>query len=353
MIYEMSKNMKYLICFSLIAFFIVYSLSLAEEPEFRVLGVKGTVKLESKNNVWKDIKAGDQIFKNGKIKVDEASYLGLVHISGRTIEIKNAGTYSVSKLSKEVASMKSSTAQKFAKFVVDEIGAGDDMLASKDYHRNMETTGAVERATGGDVNYTGTLSGMTGTDMSKYSGLNETMDFLFKNNKEYIQAKLPRTSYVIDSVLTFNWYKNPNVVVYEFEIIDINNSVFYSSKTSDTSISLNLNNSGLKHGINYYWYVKSENISSDQYCINWMTDREQERVVEDIEPINETLEIGKNAASLMILASYYEDENIMNRAVESYQEALNLEPGVKGYKTLYARYLSRIGLENEAMILIK
>ena len=345
--------MKTIIICAIAALFIISSFSYGEEPEFKVLGVKGTVMVESRNKGWKELKAGDGIYKNEKIKIDEASYLGLVHSSGRTIELKNKGTYTVAKLSREAASMKSSTAQKFAKFVADEIGSGDDILASKNYHRNMETTGAVDRATGGNVNYANTLSGMTGTDLSKYSGLNETMDFLFRSNKEYIYAKLPRTSYVIDSVLTFDWYKNPNVSVYEFKIIDINNNEVYTTKTSDTSVTINLDNAGLKPGINYYWYVKSGDISSDQNCINRMTERQKEQVREDTEPIKETMESGKDAAALMILAAYYEDANIMNRAVDSYREALDIEPGVKGYKTLYGRYLSRIGLVDEAAKLVK
>ena len=55
----------------------------------------------------------------------------------------------------------------------------------------------------------------------------------------------------------------------------------------------------------------------------------------------------------MLLASIYEDENIMNRAIDSYEEALRLEPDVDGYRTLYARYLSRIGLDDEAIRILK
>jgi len=325
----------------------------AQEPEFRVLGKKGNVNYQSKNNGWTDIKTGDRLFKNGKIKVGGNAYLGLVHSSGKTVEIKKEGTYNISKLAKDVSSFHSTTTQRFAKFVVDEITSGNDMLTQKKYKRSMENTGAVERATGGDVSYTATFSSLSGSDLSQFSALNDAIDCLIKTDKNYIRIKYPRTSYVIDDMVDFVWYKNSTISIYEFVIIDRNDNVIYSTKTSDTTLQLNLSELKLPKGMNYYWYLRNNDLKSDQYCFNWINNYDLKRLDEDIEPLLDGMTKGKDAASLMLLASIYEDENIMNRAIDSYEEALRLEPDVDGYRTLYARYLSRIGLDDEAIRILK
>lgn len=154
-------------------------------------------------------------------------------------------------------------------------------------------------------------------------------------------------------MVDFVWYKNSTVSIYEFVIIDRNDNIIYSTKTSDTTLQINLSDIKLPKGMNYYWYLRSNDLKSDQYCFNWINDYDMKRLNEDIEPLLDGMTKGKDAASLMLLASIYEDENIMNRAIDAYEDALRLEPGVDGYRTLYARFLSRIGLEDEAIRIIK
>ncbi len=325
----------------------------AQEPEFRVLGKKGNVNYQSKSSGWTDVKTGDKLFKNDKVKVSGNSYLGLVHSSGKTVEIKKEGTYNISKLAKDVSSFRSSTTQRFAKFVVDEITSGDDLLKQKKYKRSMENTGAVDRATGGDISYMATFSSLSGTDLSQYSALNEAIDCLVKTDKNSIRIKYPRTSYVISSDVDFVWFKNNTVSIYEFVIVDRNDNILYSTKTSDTTLQINLSGLKLLKGMNYYWFLRSNDLKSDQYCINWINDYDMKRLDEDLEPLLDGMAKGKDAVTLMLLASIYEDENIMNKAIDAYQEALRLEPDVDGYRTLYARYLSRIGLDDEAIRILK
>ncbi|MBI5325995.1 MAG: hypothetical protein HZB41_12110 [Ignavibacteriae bacterium] len=345
------KLYKYII---LLAALIIPNILLnAQEPEFRVLGKKGNVNSQSKSSSWTDLKTGDRLFKNDKIKLSGDSYIGLVHSSGKTVEIRKEGTYNISKLTKDVSAFRSSSSERFAKYVIAEITSGDALLSQKKYKRTMGNTGAVERATGGDVSYMATFSSLSGQDLSQYSALNDAIECVVKTDKNYIRIKYPRSSYLIDNKVDFIWYKNNSVSIYEFVIIDRDDNIIYSTKTSDTMLQLNLSELKLLKGTNYYWYIKNNELKSDQYCINWLNDYDMKRLNEDLEPMLDGMAKGKDAASLILLASIYEDENIMNRAIEAYDDALKIEPDVDGYKTLYARYLSRIGLEDEALKLVK
>ena len=345
----MKKNIFIIIAF----IFTSYIFSFSQEPDFRVLGKKGNVDFQSKSSGWNDIKTGDKLFKNDKLKIGNDSYLGLVHSSGKTVEIRKEGTYTISKLLKDMTAFRSSSTQRFAKYVVDEITSGADILSQKKYKRSMDNTGAVERAEAGDLNYISTFSSLSGTDLAQYSALNDAIDCLVKTEKNYIKIKYPKTSYIIDNNVDFVWYKNRNVTVYEFVITDRNDKVIYSTKTSDTTLQINLWSLKLLKGTNYYWYLRYNDLKSDSYCFNWMNDYDRKKLDEDTEPILDEMTKGKNAASLILLASIYEDENIMNKAIYSYEEALRLEPDVEGYRTLYAKYLSRIGLEKEALKYVK
>jgi hypothetical protein len=53
------------------------------------------------------------------------------------------------------------------------------------------------------------------------------------------------------------------------------------------------------------------------------------------------------------LATFYEDRNIMNRAIKIYEEVLKDYPDSQEFKRLYSRYLVRIGLFTEATNLSK
>ncbi|MFA6571784.1 MAG: hypothetical protein WCT77_11190 [Bacteroidota bacterium] len=61
----------------------------------------------------------------------------------------------------------------------------------------------------------------------------------------------------------------------------------------------------------------------------------------------------QDAVSKLIVAAYFEDANVMSGAVDAYRSALEIAPGVQSYKSLYARYLTRIGLTDEAKRVLK
>ncbi|MGA2298103.1 MAG: hypothetical protein ABSG15_11200, partial [FCB group bacterium] len=147
--------------------------------------------------------------------------------------------------------------------------------------------------------------------------------------------------------------KNQNVKKYTFNLMDRKDNSIYKVQTSDTALVLNLQNLKIETSKNYYWYVTGNNDEkSDQYCIYLMNESEIKDVNDELESIvgNKNQE---NAITKLILASFYEDENIMNLAIKSYREALVIAPDVPSYKNLYAQYLYRIGLQEEAKRILK
>lgn len=341
-----------LIIYTLIILFILSTELLAQKLEFKVLAVKGKISVVKKGTK-KPVKifSGDKLFAGDEVKVESDSYIGLVHSTGRTIELNKSGSYNVTKLSKDVSSTKSNLTKRFAEYVYDNISDADDLLSREDYHNKMKTVGAVERAAGEDVNVIEKAEEITGSSHELSSQLNKSgvkseSDILFR-------ARIPRSSYLLDSKVDFSWYKYPNTKEYTFSLTDRNGKVITRTNVKDTTITLDADKLGILKDNCYYWYVTANDKTSDEYCIVWMSDNLAAEIKSSLKNIEGDLGTKKDAMDYIILASFYEEYNLMDRAVKAYQESINLAPGVKDYKKLYASYLDRIGLTSEARSLIK
>ena len=321
----------------------------AKDPEFRVLGKKGNVQVQGK-----EINTGDAVNRNDKIVVKEASYLGLVHNTGRTVEISKPGTYSTATLAKNITSKGGSTSSKFASYVIDEISKPEDILTTKKYKRSATVAGSVERAEGSDVNVGESIFSMSGTNSNAMGGVNFLADVLFTTDKKFINVFLPRSSYLIDPQVRFSWYRNKEAKEYTLKITDTQDKEVYFKRLTDTSVSLNLDNIKLQRGANYYWSVKGDNDSrADLFCINLMSREDCENMQNEINSFTGEEGDSQDAVSKLIVAAYFEDANVMSGAVDAYRSALEIAPGVQSYKSLYARYLTRIGLTDEAKRVLK
>lgn len=139
------KSFKYLILsVLLLGVYFVH----AQGYEFKVVASHGQVhKANSNSRLW----AGSQLSSRDKVVVGSASYLGLVHKSGKTIEIKAPGTYSIAELSAKVNGSKSSTTSKYVNYVVGEMAKAEKQDINTNHRRYMAITGSVQRALLGKV----------------------------------------------------------------------------------------------------------------------------------------------------------------------------------------------------------
>src|SRR5258708_876482 len=89
------KNGKILV---LVGFMLVSFLSGAQdEYAFRVLANKGANEVKS-GDTWQPLKTGAQLKIGDVLKISENASVGLVHKTGRPLEVKEAKTYKVADL---------------------------------------------------------------------------------------------------------------------------------------------------------------------------------------------------------------------------------------------------------------
>src|SRR5688572_7184931 len=87
---------------NIILLFTVAALTVqGQEYAFKVLVNKGKNEIKSGND-WQLIKTGTSLKSADELKISENSYIGLIHTSGKPLELKEAGNYKVVDLAAKV-----------------------------------------------------------------------------------------------------------------------------------------------------------------------------------------------------------------------------------------------------------
>jgi hypothetical protein len=277
---------------------------------FKVLASKGTNKVIS-NGTETALLIGRKLIKGDKLTVSEGGYVGLAHVSGKTIEIKKAGTYTADALVAEVSTQNSAAAQKYVNFVAGQMTSNSENLA-QNKHQYMGVTGSVERAIGASINV---LS--------------------HKKEEVYNDAILIRWS-AVDSTPTY-------VVIFE----NMFDEQVYKVETSNTEIVVDMSKLNIKTQedmtLKYRIEVKGRKIKSADNSITYVAASKEQKVASELTAIKKE-NPEDNALNRMVLAAFYEDNGLILNAMEQYQEAMKLEPEVEDYRLAYAQFLERTGL---------
>ena len=289
--------------------------------DFKINTFKGDVQVKKESD-WVTISKNIALEKGDQIKLGKKSYLSLVHTNGNPVELKRSGNYTVAKLIAKANRKKSDVTKKFTKYILDELGGSDDLLASGDVNENMATLGAVERAMGD------------------------------KFNKNGVEVKFPRSSYTTTENVDFSWYGKEEVSSYKFFIKNPDDEVIFEKQVSGLEIAVNLNEVKVGNGECYYWGVEASGKASEEFCIYRLDQTEVDSFNEELSMIRDEVEEGSSISHL-VLASFYAENKMVNAARDEYLKAIEISPDVDNFKALYAKYLVSIGMSHEAENIVK
>lgn len=285
--------------------------------EFSINTLKGSAKYQKNGKgSWMSVTKATKFEKADMIKLDAGAHLNLVHSTGNPLELNKSGVYSIAKLAAKANTKKSDVTKKFTKYLLDELGDSDDMLADGNLEDNMTTLGAVERA------------------IPKFS-------------PNDVNVGLPRSSYSLKNKVDFNWYQFKDVATYKFVLKDDLEEVVYEKEISGTSLTLDLSSIKVSPGMCYYWSIEANGQKSEEFCINIMSDQERMDFQEDLNTISADID-PETGLGNMILASFYSEKKLVNEAISAFDKALEISPDNDNYKLIYGKYLMSIGLVNEA-----
>lgn len=304
--------MKTIKNFLLIVCLFCFQIALAQNNAYSVLASYGKVLIQGSDGKMSPLETGAELLSSDILKVAQDAYIGLIGKNGNTLELNKEGTYKVSDLTGGRGASSDIT-QKYAALVLNNMGNASD----QSYMYNMSVTGALERSTTSNI----------------------------------LQAFMPRTTNLLENNVSFSWFTFKDTDEYIFTLSDRYAKKVLQQVVRDTILALDISKFNLVDENCYYWSVSSKSnpkIKSEEYCIYKLSKNSLAAIRDTLTVLKKDFGSSNTALNSLILASFYEKNNLLNEAMVSYKDAIKKAPQVDEYKKSYALFLIRIGLFDEA-----
>ncbi len=304
--------MKKVLTYS-IALMMLFSAEIAfgQGYTFRVLANKGSNKVKKAGSGQiVALKTGATLNSGDALVASSGAYIGLMHKSGKTIEVRKSGTIAIVDLEKRVKTGKTSVASRYAKFVSDKMNEKQ----SGNYRSRLNATGAVSRAVGD-----GSLDVMIPENYNKILGDNTIIKW---------EAETEGATYVVT-------------------VRDIQDEVIFMAETDKTSINLDLTAEKMQGQPLYLVTVVDKNnpeIDSGQKGI--VRVEEDDELVASLNGLKAEVP-DDSPLTKLIYASFFEENNLILDAMTKYEEAIKLAPEIADFQELYDNFLITNGLSPE------
>ncbi|MEQ9379051.1 MAG: hypothetical protein RIG68_27930 [Imperialibacter sp.] len=282
---------------------------LAQGYEFRVLANKGENQVKKAGaSQAETLKTGATLAKGDQIIAASGAYIGLVHSSGKTTEIRTPGTVKIDDLSAKIAATSSTTASRYTNYIAAKMNESD---GGGNYRSNMKATGAVER------------------------GLSA------------IKVMLPNSVDFYGDNAIVRWAPlDMEDVTYIVTIKNIFDEEVAKTETDQTAYELDFTNPKLGQERLVILNVKvkgDEDVKSSDFGIKRLSNTESAKVNENIKglksEVNEETPLNK-----IIYASFFEENNLVLDALTKYEEAIEMSPEVQDFQDMYQSFLVKNGL---------
>ncbi len=288
----------------------------AQDYAFRVLASKGQNMVKSASSDWKTLKTGAKLYKGEEVKLDANGYMGLVHASGKTMELKESATYNISKLSADLGSSSQNIASKYADFVMSKMSPEKKEENRRKY---ASVTGAVERGS---------------SDAS-------------------INIYMPQSVSVLNNSTIIRWEPVKENAIYTISLKNLFEEKILVAETSDSFYTIDFDNEEIKSAIVENLIIVNvslkddESVSSKNAAIELMTTEDAKTYKVELSGLEANIG-SESSINNLILAEFYEEKGLVLDAITSYENAVKLSPDVEYFQEAYDEFLIRNGLKSPA-----
>ncbi|MEQ8924891.1 MAG: hypothetical protein RLO81_03705 [Fulvivirga sp.] len=289
-----------------LALFVAGTVATAQSYTFKVLANKGNNKVKSGAD-WESLKTGASLNSTDELEVSSDAYLGLVHSSGKTLELKEAGIHKVSDLASRINTGGSSVASKYADFVLSKMSA-------EGKKNRLSATGAVHRG-----------------------------------SNDAIKVFMPSSVGVYNDKAIVRWDSLDNASTYMVTLKNMFDDVLLSIETNDPNVEIDLTNDKIaKENVILLSVANKadETVKSGTYAMKKLPSADADKVKASLNSLMSDVN-QESALNKYILAGFYEENNLLVDAMTSYEEAMQLAPEVDSYKEAYVDFLLRNRLGGE------
>jgi len=283
---------------------VVFSTGHCQNYVFKVMANKGNNQLQlASQSVWNPIKLGSSLNNGDKLLVDQNAYLGLLHTSGHTMELSEKGTFDIEQLASKVGIRKKGISAKYGEFVLNDLQDQD--------HGQLRNT--IESR-----------------------GL----------NAERISIFLPFTAKIFNPSLVIHWSKLRGDKTYILSVNNMFGELLKQFETSSNQLQLDLSQDEF---VNQKLFIVNVSVKNDNSVISNDIGIEKlfgEKVAlikQEVAQLSEEVN-SKSALGQIVIASYFEHQDLLVDATYHYQEAIKIAPDVPDFETMYHAFLIRNGL---------
>jgi hypothetical protein len=284
-----------------LALFLVGTVGVGQDYAFKVMANKGSNEVKS-GDTWQPLKTGASLKASDEVKLADNAYIGLIHATGKPLEVRQSGSYKVSDLAAKISGG-ASVLNKYTDFILSSNAEGKK--------NRLSATGAVHRAT-------------------------ETaaIKVVMPENQKYCD--------IYNTTAVVSWDNNKAKGPYVLVLKNLMEDQLAKFETSETTLTLDLSQFASEAGILVEISDKSNaKLVSKQHMIRRMSSADRERVKNSLAGISSEVS-DQTAINKFILAGFYEENNLLIDAIAAYEEAIKLEPS---YREYYDEFLLRHGLK--------
>lgn len=287
------KNRSLLVILGL---FLSLTGALAQDYAFKVMANKGSNEVKTGDS-WQAVKPGSSLKSGDELKVSENSYIGLIHATGKPMELRQAGNYKVADLAAKLSGG-ASVLNKYTDFILSSNAEGKK--------NKLSATGAVHR------------------------GLEDIKVFLPEN----------QFSDVYNQFAVINWESSKSGGPYVVTFKNMFDDELSKIETPETSARVNLSAPEFANETAILVEVKSKadgKSKSEQHLIKKMSAAQQEKLKKELAEFSgEVTE--ETALNKYIMAGFFEEKKLFIDAIAAYEDAIKMEPS---YKEAYDDFLLR------------
>lgn len=281
-------------------FIFINVLAFGQEYTFKVLANKGANEMKS-GDTWQAVKTGSSLNANDEIKITENSYLGLVHKTGKPMELKQAGNYKVADLAAKIGGG-TSVLNKYTDFIL----SSNSAEAKKN---RLSATGAVHRGPG-------------------------TIKVFLPDNL---------ASGVFSNIVFINWETPKAGGPYIVILSNMFGDELMKSETPETTLQVDLNDPKFVNEGAILVDIKSKadlSSKSEPCLIKKLSPAEHERIKKSFTEITKEVQ-EETAINKFILAGFYEENKLFIDAITAYEQAIKLAPDVPTYREAFTDFYLR------------
>jgi hypothetical protein len=289
------------------AFLLSTSLAFSQSA-FKVLtNSRGDNSYKTSSTDWSPLKTGTQLNSGDELKTTGDCYVVLLSAGGKLLELKEPKEYKVDDLIAQVpGGGEAGVVSKYADFVMSKMSSDSKEENRKKY---SSVTGATQR------------------------GFSQIKFFMASSSNVYNTEAIVR------------WKSQDGATAYEVSLMDWFGEPIMVAETTESFYRIDFTDERLKDMEMVIVNVNvkgDEESSSGDYAIQRVNSEDAKEYSVELETLKSSLD-DNSAISNLILAEFYEQNNLLLDALTSYEVAINESPDVEYFRDAYLEFLLRNG----------